>query len=260
MTNKCFLLLLLLVPFIFAVPVHAAVVINEVYPKTSDATEEWVELYNTGPQSVSLNLWKLAHTAGDAKSFIINASSIIQPQSFLTLGESQTGIDFSINGDTAQLFDQNGTMVDSQSYPGILGYNTSMGRSIDGAGTWAICTSATYNTNNNCPAPSPTVTPMPTPTVTPAPSPTPTSAPTPTPSSIPTPTPIQQTFGSLLPSPAVSQVLGATAIPTSTPTPTPASMDILLLNIHTSWIAYALLAVAAAALSLMITIWLTRKR
>ncbi len=61
----------------------AAVVINEMYPKYADPAWEWVELYNTGSESVSLDRWKLAHTAGDGEPFILNASAVIQPHGFL---------------------------------------------------------------------------------------------------------------------------------------------------------------------------------
>ena len=78
----------------------AAVVINEMYPKYSDPAWEWVELYNTDSQSVSLNQWKLDHTGGDGNSFILNASMNIQPHSFLTLYGNQTAISFSIKHHT----------------------------------------------------------------------------------------------------------------------------------------------------------------
>lgn len=236
--------------------VHAAVVINEIVPKTDPSTLEWVELYNTDSQSVSLNQWKLDHTA-DSSSYILNASAIIQPHGFLLLAGSQTNISFSINGDTIRLFDQNNAPVDSQSYPGTLGYNTSMGRTSDGDGVWALCTTATPNTNNVCPTPSPTATPMPTPT------PYPIATPFPTPTLMPTPTliattPTPQTFGSLLPTPTGPQVLGATA--SVTPIPTQTQGDIMQLKIRKTWIAYGLLAIAAAALSYMLVLWLRRRQ
>lgn len=231
---------------LFATPVHAAVVINEVFPKITDPAQNWVELFNTGSESVSLNQWKLDHTAGDAKSFILNASMNIGAHSFLTLTGSQTAITFSTEGDTVRLFDASNAKIDSQTYPGTLGYNTSMGRSVDGDGVWAICTTATFNTNNNCPQPSPTATPVPTSTPTPIPTPTP----------FPTPTIQPQTFGSLIPSPTTSQVLGVTAAPTPTPTKQP---DVLQVNLSKTTIALLSLGIAAAALSYMLYLWLRHR-
>ncbi len=65
---QVFILLLLafLTPQIpkFHTVVYASVVINELYPKPSDEQSEWIELYNSGSESVSLNLWKLENTEG----------------------------------------------------------------------------------------------------------------------------------------------------------------------------------------------------
>lgn len=245
----------LLSPLLFSTHVYAAVVINEIEPKYSDPNLAWVELYNTGSESVSLNQWKLDHTGGDAKSFILNASNIIAPHGFLTLSSSQTTLNFSITGDTIRLFDANGTQVDSQSYPATLGYNTSMGRSTDGGEGWVICLpdpyKATPNAPNNCP-PAPTLTPTPTPGPTATPTPKPTAIPITTSTSVPT----QQTFGSIMATPqpqadrplaeTTPRILGAT--------------DELQFKIAKSWIGYILLGVAAAALSLMLVLWLMRKK
>ncbi len=253
--------------YVLVPPVYAAVVINEMVPKTDPSTWEWVELYNTGSESVSLDRWKLDHTAGDAKSFILNAGAIIEPHGFLTFYGNQTTISFGIDGDTVRLFDANGNIADSKSFPGTLGYNTPMGRSTDGGDGWVICApdpyKATPNASNNCPpAPAPTATPMPTSTPTPTPKLTAatTPAPIPTVQSPPvdaSPTPTQLTFGSLLPLPTATQVLGVT---NPTPTPTPATTDVLQFKVSKSSIAYVLLGIAAAALSLMLVLWLRRRQ
>ena len=157
--------------------VFAAVVINEVLPKTDDVSGEWIELYNNGSDPISLDRWSISNTSGTTKTFMMNASATIQPKNFLLLNESQTGITLNKDGDTIKLLDEKNNAIDSQSYPGILGYNTSMGRTTDGAGVWATCTIPTPNQSNNCPMP--TSTPVP-------PTPIPTVIPTPLPSLIPT--------------------------------------------------------------------------
>jgi hypothetical protein len=263
MRKQCFrsivvFILFFIVPFFIKTSVRAAVVINELLPKTEPATQEWVELYNTGSESVSLDRWRLQTATGVEQTFILNASAIIAPHGFLTFTGSQTGISFAIAGDTVRLFDEKNTEMDSQSYPGILGYNTSMGRSTDGDGTWVQCTKATFNTNNDCPVPSPT------PEAPPTYTPTPTSPPQPTPTTqlkinqtpTDTPTPAQQTFGSFLPSPANSQVLGGTAATTPTPTP---DQTKLTLNID-KILAYQILAVAIAWGSIIVVAFARRKR
>lgn len=216
-------------PFFTNASVHAAVVVNEFLPKTEPATQEWVELYNTGPESVSLDRWKLQTTTGFVQTFILNASWSIAPHGFLTFTGSQTGISFAIDGDSVRLFDDKNTEVDSHSFPGILGYNTTMGRDTDGGGTWGTCTTATFNTNNNCPQPSPTPTPLPVNT----PTPTPTPQPTPIPIPLFTPTPTQETFGSFLPSSTERS---------PTPTPDRATLTLKIDKI----LAFQILSVAVA--------------
>lgn len=199
---------------LFVAPhVSAAVVINEIFPKASDAKFAWVELYNSGDQSVSLDRWRIENAAG--ASFILNASAIISPRGFLTFYQSQTGITFSVEGDTVKLIDEKNTLLDTQSYPGILGYNTSMGRSVDGGAGWTICMpapeyTATPNKPNKCPAPTPTPTALPSPTFFPSPTPAVAIVNSPTPTMDPT-----SRF-------AYPKVLGqaTSATPTESPTPT----------------------------------------
>lgn len=141
----------------------AAVVINELFPKPSDEVSEWIEVYNTGPATVRLEGWRLENAAGDRKTFVIPPGSEIPAGGYLTFFQSQTGISLFNEGDSVSLRNTENTEVDSQGYPSTLGYNTSMGRSIDGAGLWTVCSTHTYNQPNNCPPPPPTATPIPTP-------------------------------------------------------------------------------------------------
>jgi len=183
MKRAVFIIAGLFIYFLGAGSVHAAVVINEIRPKTSLPDYAFVELYNSGGTRVDLNQWKLENVSSPATSYILPASAIIEPNGFLVFSRPQSGIIFNIDGDTVKLTDFGGSVVDSQSYPGTLGYNNAMGRSADGTGVWTSCTEATPGRSNLCPEPSPTPTPTPTPVV-----PTATSTPTPM-SVVPTPTP-----------------------------------------------------------------------
>ncbi len=191
------------------------VVINELYPKADPAAYAFIELYNNGSESVSLNQWKLESASG--QSFILNASSVIPSRGYLVFFRSQTGMTLSTEGDTVRLIDEKGSLKDAQSYPGILGYNTAVGRTADGAGVWALCTKSTPNQPNACPVPTPT----PVPTFAPLATPTLVFAPTAT----PTPTPQIKTPL------ADTQALGATIAVTPTPTPTPGVADFIRLDI-----------------------------
>ncbi len=203
---------------LIAQSVYASVVINEILPKTTDVTNEWIELYNTGSDPVNLNTWTLQNTQGTPKTFIIPASGIIQSHGFLLFGETQTGIQFNPNGDTVKLSDANNVTVDTESFDGTLGFNTSMGRIPDGAANWVVCnTPATPNAANNCPIPSPTPTPTVTNTPTPTTSDTPYIPPAP-PSDNATPT-------------SLPPVLGAMYTPSPTPTPTMSPDDLVNVEI-----------------------------
>jgi hypothetical protein len=200
----------LLLPFLSAgrLSVNASVVINEILPKTDDVTQQWIELYNNGPESVSLNLWALQNTNGTSKTYNMGAL-MISGRGFLLFPQTQTGITFDMGGDTVRLTDDKNTPVDTQSYQGTLGYYTSMGRTVDGGGVWAVCTDKTPGQTNTCPVP----------TATPSPTPGPTNTPTPLPlPAVPTDTPAD-----LLPTLAsspVTDLLGVAYAPGPKPSPT----------------------------------------
>lgn len=221
--------------------VHADIVINEIYPKPSDEQSEWIELYNTGSESVSLNLWKLENTEGEKKSFIINASAIIHPKGFLLFPKSQTGISMRNDGDTIRLIDQNNTTIDSKNFQGILGYNTSVGRTVDGAGVWTTCSLATQEAKNTCPEPSPT------------PSPLVTETPSTTVTPIPTATPVVSIENS--PSPIIEVV-----VVTHIPTPTPTSSEIITVAIPKTIGVQVLIVAVSWAIIAFFAIWNTAKR
>ncbi len=175
----------------------AAVVINEIFPKpVPDETAEWIELYNTGPDQVSLGNWRLENIKEPKGTFIMSASVQIPVGGIVALYQSQTGIKLNDEGDEVKLFNPENNQMDSQSYPSTLGFNNSVGRSTDGSGSWTVCEKYTPNhlNDNFCPAPTsaptPTSTPTPTrsPTQIPSPTPMPTLLPTLTPTSPPEPT------------------------------------------------------------------------
>lgn len=177
--------------------IRADVVINEIYPKTNTPAEQWIELFNSGNAPISLDRWKIEPST-TTMSFTLNASSMIPAGGYLALTQSQTAIILGVSGDTITLKNERNETVDSQSYPGILGFNTAIGRSKQGA--WAICSTATFNGENDCPEPTPTPTLAPTarPTIGPSVTPMPTQTPRPTAAPItPTPYPSETTFATV---------------------------------------------------------------
>lgn len=202
-------------------------VINEVLPKTQIASFQFIELYNNGSERVSLDRWRLEIDSGEVKTFTMNASSLIESHAFLTFYQPQIGFIFPLGGDTIRLIDEKNTTIDTQSYPGILGYNTAMGRSSDGESYWTICTVDTPHKSNNCPAP--TSTPV---------------LPTPLPTDIPAPTQIPPTLEppyfspspTLVPPTQIPEYIVATSSPTLQ-SQTPKRLATLGIIISTLWIS-----------------------
>jgi len=213
------LALFFLSPFITNDFVSAAVVINEIYPKTEPASLSWIELYNNGTESVSLDRWSLQNSEGSIKTFVLNASVIIAGQTYVTFPGSQTNITFSISGDTLKLFDEKNNLVDSKSYPSTLGYNTSMGLNSDGGNIWSICTIPTYNSRNTCPPPFVNPTSLPTNSETPI-STKPLSTSTPN----LTPIPSIQPSIFLKPTPTTTRIIETADYIFPTPSPDPTSI------------------------------------
>lgn len=242
--------LFLLVPYlpVGRASVYAAVLINEICPKECGAEKtQWIELYNNGNNLVSLAEWKLENVGGDKKTYTIPPETTIVANGFATFSQAQTAINLYSEGDTVKLFDAGNAVVDSQGYPSILGYNTSMGRSVDGAGVWTICTGWTKHLTNNCPAPTNTPTPLPTkmPTSTPSPTLTPSSTVRPT-VSIPTPISVF----TIANQPAQSQVLGLTDKSSATAHPKESAVR--------WYLGVASLCIAALALLTLVVRWYRR--
>ena len=192
-TYKIFSILISLLIFSFlAKSASAAIVINEILPKVEDVGAQFIELYNNGTEAVSLNNWKIEQLGGEKKSFTLNASAMLQGKSFYVITGAQSGINMDRNGDTIKLLNENNKLMDSQSYVGVIGYFTAVGRSVDGAGIFIPCYVPTQGGSNNCPAPTATNTPPP---------PPPTNIPEPTfttyPTQIPLPTQAVQTPNSI---------------------------------------------------------------
>ena len=119
------------------------IIINEFMYRPIDDEPEWIELYNTTNQSITLNEWSLE----DSRSRITFDSNVeILPKSFLVLTKDISLIDFyeiptrviqiknlpSLNnsGDDIKLVERNGTIIDYVSYKSDWGgYND--GKSLE---------------------------------------------------------------------------------------------------------------------------------
>ena len=179
--------------FFFAVEeVSANVYVNEVLPDPSgsETQDEWVELYNTGPDPVDLNGFVLKDAADHGLT--IDATKV---DGTTTVGSGawivvyRRGSGFSLNNDeeTVSLFDTGNSLLDQFSYNGSQEDKT-WGRIPDGGSILNEVLTSTPGSANQ-PPPTPTATPAPTATSTPTPNPSSTPTPTPKPTFTPTPKP-----------------------------------------------------------------------
>ncbi|MBI2009721.1 MAG: lamin tail domain-containing protein [Candidatus Chisholmbacteria bacterium] len=167
-------------------PVFAAdtdIVINEVLPNPSDDSSEqneFIELYNKGSEQVSLTNWTLAD---QVKTYTIGEITLAAG-GFASFKKSDTSIGLNNDGDSIELKNAGGSLIDSMSFGNSSNSeDRSWSRYPDGTGSFFADTTPTENGANSVP-PSPSPTPTPTPT--PSPSPTPTSTPKPSPTPKPT--------------------------------------------------------------------------
>jgi endonuclease YncB( thermonuclease family) len=99
------------------------ILINEILakPKTLEAKNEFIELWNSGETPIDLKGWKLGNgDAGDALSYTFNADGRdynIQPGSFLVFFSAETGLSLDNSGGTAILYDPDGDVADRVDFP-----------------------------------------------------------------------------------------------------------------------------------------------
>lgn len=193
--------------FFFPKPLFAAtVVINEF---STDASPQWVELYNKSTSSVDISGWFIDDEGGTQK-YTIPTNTIINSGEFKVF-ESNIFYLNNSSSDIARLLNGS-TVEDSYSYTIGPGTGSTYGRQSDGADTWVTFNTPTKNATNN------TATPVPTSTSTPTPSPTPTTIPTPT--KTPTPIPTTKPTATSTPKPASTTTPSPTVRVTVTPSPT----------------------------------------
>lgn len=223
--------------FFFLIPssVSAAVSINEFVSDTEGTTADpdWVEIYNSGSESVDLSLYRLRDNTATNKLDLegtLNAGGYVTFDWTNRLNKDGDVIKLLLIS-TEEIIDQVG-YGDSGSDVSSPVAGQSAGRQPDGTNTWVIFGSLTKGSSNNASIPVPTATP--TPTTEPTNTPTPATANTPTPTKVPTPTKtptptLKPKSNSPSPTPtpkaqssAPTSVLGEKT-KTNTPTPTTSS-------------------------------------
>lgn len=122
------------------------VVINEVlirphydWEGTGGVTpgDEFIELYNRGPNPVFLKGWYLDDVAGGGSRPFELPGVTISPDGFAYFFRSTTHVTLNDSGDTVRLMAPNGGVVDEISYLRVRAYNLSYGRLPDGSNSFA---------------------------------------------------------------------------------------------------------------------------
>ena len=151
-----------------AMPANAAqggITINEACSKNTTFAAadgnfyDWVELYNSGSQSVDLSGWGLTDKETKPYRFTFPAGTAIAPggrlvvycDSTLALTDTSAApFGLSASGETITLTDASGTAVDTITF-GALAADTSYGQYPDGSGEFFTLAKATLGGENNAP-------------------------------------------------------------------------------------------------------------
>lgn len=100
-------------------PVYSdALVINEFLPDPvgADTTAEFIELFNTGADSVDLAGWKLDDADGGSVAYSIPAGTTIRGGAYLSFSRSETKVALNNEGDTVRLLAPSGTVRASTTF------------------------------------------------------------------------------------------------------------------------------------------------
>jgi len=96
----------------------SSIFINEILPspKGADSEEEWIEIFNKNDFEVDLSGWKISDTLGKTTTYIFPAETKISAKGFLVLNRPTTKITLNNDGDTLNLIQPDGNILDKVSF------------------------------------------------------------------------------------------------------------------------------------------------
>ena len=100
-----------------------------------DSGDEFIEIKNLSPVSVSLSGWRLDDVEGDSSPFYLPSASI-ESGARMVFFESQTHILLSSGGETVRLFNSYGLIMDAFTYGVVLNRDITWCRLPDGSNKW----------------------------------------------------------------------------------------------------------------------------
>lgn len=135
-------------------PVYSSlVVINELLPNPtgSDTTTEFIELKNTGEDSVDLSNWQLDDAAGGSAPYTIPASTVLGGGNIKSFSRGETKLALNNTGDSARLLDPSGVVKSSYTYSSSVLEGQSYNRMS--SGSYSMSTTTTPGVENIITAP-----------------------------------------------------------------------------------------------------------
>lgn len=123
-------------------------------------TEDWVELYNAGTESVDISGWHLSDKDDNPAKWEFPSGTVIAPGQFMVIYCSgRDGVfsgRFHTNFKLSQTTGKDGILLSDESENILEYYDLSITmvehsncRSVDGGDEWMVCTSPTFSTSNN---------------------------------------------------------------------------------------------------------------
>ncbi len=105
-------------------------VINEFLPNPvgKDQDGEWIELFNNKEGDINLNGWQIKDASG--KTFIFKNQKILSNQ-YAVLDFKTTKISLNNSGETIELYNQKGDLIDKAEYVGVAAEGKSFSKNDD---------------------------------------------------------------------------------------------------------------------------------
>lgn len=105
-------------PQIEAISYPTGVVFSEILPSPEgpDEKEEWIEIFNQNNFEVDLYGWRVADTAGAAKTYAFSEKTLIGLQGYLVVSRPVSKMTLNNDGDAIKIIQPNGKMVDFVEY------------------------------------------------------------------------------------------------------------------------------------------------
>ncbi len=95
-------------------PSSSAVRLNELFPNPKDEDDEWIEIYNAGPDKATLDNWALEDAVKTKYTF--PAGTTLDADVYLVIPKALSKISLNNTGETVTLLDAAGKTVDTISY------------------------------------------------------------------------------------------------------------------------------------------------